>query len=223
MSTDLDVRPLPPRERHAEFFRTFDALSPGEAFVFVNDHDPKPLLYQLQAERPGSFEWNVLERDPQRFRVEIKRRERRDGRNVSEFLGADHQRIDALFDAAERLVGQGDFASALERFREFRVGLERHMDVEEKILFPEFERLTAVPPGPTAVMRSEHLQLRELLGEIEEALRGEFTSEFIGAAGELREVLGDHNMKEERVLYPMTDRSLGAEGSDELVRSMQAY
>ena len=48
--TELDVRDVVPRERHPLIFRTFDALAPGQGFVLVNDHDPKPLYYQFQAE-----------------------------------------------------------------------------------------------------------------------------------------------------------------------------
>ncbi len=223
MLTALDVRTLPPRDRHAEILKTFDALRPGGSFVLVNDHDPKPLLYLFQAERPGAFEWNVLERDPARFRVEVSRREGAGRRDVTEFLGADHDRLDALMDETERLVGRGDFVDALARFLEFKVGLEHHIDVEEKILFPEFERLADMPSGPTTVMSAEHVEIRDILGEIEDSLRGELTSEFIGAVGDLRQVLGDHNAKEEQILYPMTDRSLGADGADRLVRSMQVF
>jgi uncharacterized protein (DUF2249 family) len=69
---ELDVRALAPSSRHSEIFGTFEALKTGEGFVLVNDHDPKPLLYQFQAEHPGRFEWSVLEAGPQRFRIEIR-------------------------------------------------------------------------------------------------------------------------------------------------------
>ncbi len=69
----LDVRPLPPRERHATIFAAFDALAAGEGFVLVNDHDPKPLYYQFAAEKPGAFTWEYLERGPEDWRVKIGR------------------------------------------------------------------------------------------------------------------------------------------------------
>jgi regulator of cell morphogenesis and NO signaling len=69
----LDVREVPPRIRHPQIFETFDALAPGQAFVLVNDHDPRPLFYQFQAERPGSFGWVSLEQGPEVWRVEISR------------------------------------------------------------------------------------------------------------------------------------------------------
>ncbi|MBI2528343.1 MAG: DUF542 domain-containing protein [Candidatus Rokubacteria bacterium] len=69
--TLLDVREVPPRIRHPRIFETFDALAAGEAFVLVNDHDPRPLFYQFQAERPGTFGWRALEEGPETWRVEI--------------------------------------------------------------------------------------------------------------------------------------------------------
>ncbi|WP_243092647.1 DUF2249 domain-containing protein, partial [Thermus hydrothermalis] len=33
---ELDVRPIPPRERHPRIFGVFDSLEPGESFVLVN-------------------------------------------------------------------------------------------------------------------------------------------------------------------------------------------
>lgn len=39
----LDVRTVPPPQRHPLILQTFESLAPGEAFILVNDHDPKPL------------------------------------------------------------------------------------------------------------------------------------------------------------------------------------
>lgn len=69
----LDVRTIPPRQRHPLIFETFDALAPGEAIELVNDHDPKPLYYQFQAERPGQLDWQYLEQGPETWRVRITR------------------------------------------------------------------------------------------------------------------------------------------------------
>ncbi len=51
--TILDVRSEPPVRRHELIFTSFDDLPTGDAFVLVNDHDPKPLYYQLEAEQTG--------------------------------------------------------------------------------------------------------------------------------------------------------------------------
>ena len=69
----LDVRVIPPREKHPTIFDTFNTLAPGESFVLVNDHDPKPLRYQFEFEHAGEFEWQYLEQGPSVWRVEISR------------------------------------------------------------------------------------------------------------------------------------------------------
>lgn len=68
---ELDVRVIPPRDKHPTIFRTFDALAAGESMLLINDHDPAPLRYQLQAERSGKFEWTYLEQGPVTWRVQI--------------------------------------------------------------------------------------------------------------------------------------------------------
>lgn len=69
--TELDVRSEPPARRHELIFDTWGQLQPDAAFVLVNDHDPKPLYYQLEAEYPGQFSWTYVEQGPQVWRVEI--------------------------------------------------------------------------------------------------------------------------------------------------------
>jgi uncharacterized protein (DUF2249 family) len=67
----LDVREIPPRERHPTIHATFDALGAAAAFELVNDHDPKPLFYEFQAERPGEFTWEYIEQGPEVWRVRL--------------------------------------------------------------------------------------------------------------------------------------------------------
>ncbi len=60
----LDVRDVAPAQRHPQIFGRFESLAPGQSFVLVNDHDPKPLYYQFQAEHTGQFTWDYLEKGP---------------------------------------------------------------------------------------------------------------------------------------------------------------
>ncbi len=71
---ELDVRAIPPREKHPAIFTTFGALAPGEAFVLVNDHDPIPLRFQFEAQHAGRFGWEYLEQGPAVWRVRIARK-----------------------------------------------------------------------------------------------------------------------------------------------------
>jgi uncharacterized protein (DUF2249 family) len=67
----IDVRTIPPGQRHPTIFGTWARLAPGEAILLVNDHDPVPLYHPVASERTGTFRWEYLERGPKVFRVRI--------------------------------------------------------------------------------------------------------------------------------------------------------
>lgn len=70
----LDVREMAPRDRHATIFGRLAELKPGETLTLVNDHDPVPLRYQLDAEQPDHFRWSYEESGPERWAVDITSR-----------------------------------------------------------------------------------------------------------------------------------------------------
>ena len=69
----LDVRQMPPWERHPKIFEIIDNLAVGDALRLVNDHDPRPLHYQILAERPGQFEYNSREEGAHEWVARITR------------------------------------------------------------------------------------------------------------------------------------------------------
>lgn len=72
-ATRIDVRQIPPRERHPLIFSSFDALQVGESIELVNDHDPRPLRFQFEDRTPGQFEWSYIDSGPALWRVQIAR------------------------------------------------------------------------------------------------------------------------------------------------------
>ncbi len=71
----LDVTQLEPRLKHTTIFNRFDQLAKAETLTIHNDHDPKPLYYQLLAERGNVFSWEYLEKGPQWWIVTITKNE----------------------------------------------------------------------------------------------------------------------------------------------------
>ncbi len=71
IETVLDVRSEPPARRHELIFDSYAALGGGQSFVLVNDHEPKPLWYQFEAEYTGAYRWDYLEQGPEVWRVRI--------------------------------------------------------------------------------------------------------------------------------------------------------
>ncbi|HRP56407.1 DUF2249 domain-containing protein [Agriterribacter sp.] len=68
---EFDLRPFPPTERHEMFYKAFADIQPGEAFEFINDHDPKPLYYQMEAESKEPFKWEYLQKGPEEWKVRV--------------------------------------------------------------------------------------------------------------------------------------------------------
>ena len=60
----FDARGIAKRFRHAAIFGALDALNPGETMRFVNDHDPLPLLQQLQQRYGDTVKIEYRQRDP---------------------------------------------------------------------------------------------------------------------------------------------------------------
>ncbi len=70
----LNVTLLEPRKKHPTIFARFDELHEGESLTIHNDHDPKPLYYQLLGERGNIFTWEYLEQGPDWWKVKISKR-----------------------------------------------------------------------------------------------------------------------------------------------------
>lgn len=70
----LNVTLLEPKQKHPTIFVRYDALNEGESLTIHNDHDPKPLYYQLLGERGNAFTWEYLEEGPEWWRVRIQKR-----------------------------------------------------------------------------------------------------------------------------------------------------
>ena len=60
----FDARGVAKRFRHAAIFGALKALHPGETMRFLNDHDPLPLLAQLQQAFGESLDIRYVKRDP---------------------------------------------------------------------------------------------------------------------------------------------------------------
>jgi regulator of cell morphogenesis and NO signaling len=92
----LNVTLIEPRLKHPTIFKHFDALKEGEAFQILNDHDPKPLYYQLLGERGNIFTWNYLEKGPQWWKVQIKKNDMESGETVGEIAAKDLRKAEVF-------------------------------------------------------------------------------------------------------------------------------
>ena len=129
---------------------------------------------------------------------------------IKEYLSADHSRCDELFATMEELAS-GSLSAAKEACIEFQKETEHHFQMEERVMFLEFEKKTGMTQGPTAMMRQEHSQMRSLMIQLCEAIDADNKDKFFGLSETLMILLQQHNMKEEQMLYPMAGQHLSDE------------
>ncbi len=142
-------------------------------------------------------------------------------KSISDYYAADHDRLDGLFKTYQQLK-RSDFSKAKEAFVGFKFGLQRHIIWEEDILFPLFEKKTGMNPnmGPTAVMRTEHRQIKTALEAIHtQVAKG--SPETDRDEKTLLTVLTEHNVKEENILYPAIDRLVTEAETAEIFQKME--
>jgi hemerythrin-like domain-containing protein len=127
---------------------------------------------------------------------------------ISEFLTHQHTRCDTHFAEAETAVAEARWDRAIAAFQTFRKDTLHHFDLEEGRVFPAFEARTGMVGGPTAVMRAEHQQLRDMLQAMGQALNNRDSEAYLGLSETLLMLMRQHNLKEENILYPMLDQVL---------------
>jgi uncharacterized protein (DUF2249 family) len=70
---ELDVRRLRTADRHPAIFQTYEALSVGESFVLVTNHDPHHLRQEFDTDHPGSYGWEHLDQGRDTWRIQISK------------------------------------------------------------------------------------------------------------------------------------------------------
>jgi len=128
--------------------------------------------------------------------------------SIPDCMTAQHRQCDEVFAEAESAVAENNWPVAKQKWQDFAQALEAHLQAEETILFPLFERATGMTSGPTQVMRMEHEQMRMLAKELEQALFASNQEEYLGLSETMIVLTQQHNMKEESMLYPMSEMHL---------------
>lgn len=141
-------------------------------------------------------------------------------KTIATYYEQDHDRLDELFKTFQTSK-RSDFAKAKEAFKEFKVGLQRHIVWEEELLFPMWEEKTGmIEDGPTPVMRFEHDQIKQLLDAIHQKVETKNLSTEQEEHA-LLNLLSSHNKKEERALYPAIDNVISPDECARVFRDMK--
>ncbi|MBX3590424.1 MAG: hemerythrin domain-containing protein [Burkholderiaceae bacterium] len=134
--------------------------------------------------------------------------------SITAWMQQDHVLIDGILERATAAAQAGDFAALEREAALFLQRLERHIDMEENLLFPAFEERTGMTAaGPSVQMRAEHEQMQGIFLQMRAAVAAKDGAGYRRASQALLEVLVPHNLKEEQMMYPMLDDAMGADAS----------
>ena len=92
----IDVTLIEPRLKHPTIFQVFDSLAGGESLTIHNDHDPKPVYYQLLGERGDIFTWQYLQEGPEWWDVRITKRGAQDKETIGEIAVKDLRKAEVF-------------------------------------------------------------------------------------------------------------------------------
>lgn len=92
----IDVTLIEPKLKHPTIFQVFDDLVDGESLIIHNDHDPKPVYYQLLGERGDIFTWKYLEQGPDWWDVRITKRGEDDKETIGQIAVKDLRKAEVF-------------------------------------------------------------------------------------------------------------------------------
>lgn len=213
---ELIVTQIEPKLKHPTIFKHFDALDNGEGFIINNDHDPKPLYYQLLGERGNTFSWKYLEEGPETWRVQIsKKQQAKAGETVGEMVAKDIRKaevfkkmgIDFCCGGNKTLKEAGEAAGISEE--EINAALER---VDEVVSQPALD-MTKWSPNLLAdyIVETHHRYVKEqspLLMSLAEKVAAHHELQhpelkrLVQGVRHFLEELHLHLVKEEEILFP---------------------
>lgn len=141
---------------------------------------------------------------------------------LGSYLTEDHVRCDILLRRTQQFVGAGRWPEARREMTAFQYALERHLRIEERIVFPAFEAAIGPAISPTATMRAEHTRIRAVAQRLGDAVNALCTHDFVKHGEALLLAMHLHSEKEEGLMYPMIERVLARRCRD-LLAAARAF
>jgi iron-sulfur cluster repair protein YtfE (RIC family) len=140
-----------------------------------------------------------------------------------------HEHLNELFFLHQEALLHLDIKQARGRLQEFEHELRAHMQDEEEVLLPIYQRAGRVPGGAVEFFTGEHRKMLELLGRFNETLKQlegrppDLTRRVIKLFDEeatFKHVVEHHDLREQNILYPTLDRVTTEVERQELLNSL---
>lgn len=220
----LDLRDMPPFERHSKIFEMWDSLDEEESMEITNDHEPKPLYYQFEAEQKGHFEWAYKKQGPKDWIFVIKKLNKTDKKqeikNLIKQLKTE-KNISRLKEKARNILKNisptdlGLIEQEIIREGTTREEIRKLCNVHLKVMGENLEKtnLNLKPGHPIHTLVEEHKIILEFVEKLQDVSgRIERAKSFDSISEELKTLLSigkhlleadKHHTREEKALFPV--------------------
>jgi iron-sulfur cluster repair protein YtfE (RIC family) len=191
----------------------------------------RPVLAKLIDEGGLDRALLMIERDGARPRVVVAPRRAKGKPTVTELLEADHARLDGILDKLKEQLAANDIG-AVASAHLFAFGMRRHVTLEDRVLFPLYERRTGIMLSDNVrQIAIEHASVRHYISLLVAAAdkmanpktRAEGADDLEHIRCGLEGVLEEHDAREERLLFPTIDHTIGAEERPDLLRAVVLF
>ena len=141
---------------------------------------------------------------------------------LTAFFEQDHRDCDARWADVEELLDTDDVEAALPAWQKYKSGMQRHIAMEEEVLFPAFESASGMAgDSPTVAMRIEHRQMQGFLEQIAAAIVAGDSQRALDIGDNLLMLIQKHNDVEEGTLYPLAENLLAGRWAEMEARLAQ--
>ncbi len=224
----LDLRNMPPFERHSRIFEMWNSLKEGETLRIINDHEPKPLYYQFEAEHKGQFEWNYEKQGPKDWIFTIKKTldkfgRKREIKSLIKQLKTEKD-VNRLKEKAKAIlnnVSPTDLGLIEQEIIEegtTRKEMRKLCDVHLEVMKDNMGKteMSLKPGHPIHTMMEEHKMILDFIDKLQKtADKIESAKDFDEVPDELEMLehiaehlveADKHHQREEEVLFPMLEK-----------------
>lgn len=215
------------QHERSQALQAFRRLSPGDAIEIVTHRRPGRLFAELRSRHGIGFYWWPLKRGPRLWRIMLAKPDLDTPNTAADAMCADHQRLCELWNDLKAAVDVCRIDRVRRRQAELLVGLRRHIDVEETVIFPVIEGQTGMDGARhTAPMRLEHREISSVPDHFcmlcSSGDRAMILQAFDHPIEPMR-LFRSHCLKEEAYLYPFMDEVFDRAENREPLALIQAF
>lgn len=220
---NLDLRNMPPFERHEKIFEMWNNLKEGETLRITNDHDPKPLHYLFEAEYNGKYDWEYEKQGPKDWMVKIKKIAKDSKTQIKELIKNLHsdKDIDKIRKEGKDIlknISPTDLALIEQEIIQegtTREEMRKLCDIHLQIMKDDLKKtaLNLKPGHPIHTLSEEHKVILEFIDKLKDTVNLLKLSKDFNQVEKELEMLkhiaehlveaDKHHQREEDVLFPM--------------------